>query len=82
MIVFIPGATEGGPYITKLRTWLHGVWGDEIYIPSSVSTKYGYKPNETLEQRYIRLALEIKQFNHDELIIITHSLGALETPFF
>ena len=81
MIVFIPGATGGGPYITKLRLWLHTIFSENILILSSVSTKYGFKPNESLNQRYQRLSAEIRLGINKELVIISHSLGVLEIPY-
>ena len=78
-IVILPGATGGGRYITVLRDAFHKQFGENVWIPSSVSTPEGFLVNENLGQRYDRLGKYIDQKIVDKnLILIGHSLGAIE----
>jgi hypothetical protein len=78
--VFLPGGTAGGEYITPIRDYLHTNFGDQVFVPSSISHYASLKKGESLETHYENLGHEIGLRAKDKNIhIIAHSLGGLES---
>jgi len=78
--VFFPGGTGGGEYLTAIRDYLHTNYGDQVFVPSSISHKNSLKRGENLEIHYKNLGHEIEVRAKDRNIhIVAHSLGGFES---
>lgn len=77
--VFIPGLTGGGIYNTVLRERLHDAFGNNVLVPSSISTPEGMKSESMGAGYYERLAKDVLgKSGGSQLILVGHSLGSLE----
>lgn len=78
--VYIPGITGGGKNITAIREYLHGRYGDNVYIPSSISHETGLKKGEkNSDEHYKNLVTEVtKRADKKDITVVAHSLGGFE----
>lgn len=77
--VFLPGATGGGKGITSIRDHLHEKYGEDVFIPSSISSRESVKKGENIDSHYTALAQEIfNRSNGRNVEIIAHSFGGFE----
>lgn len=77
--VFIPGLTGGGRLITAIRDSLHTMYGEDVYVPSSILSREGHRRGEGLRGRYQRLAGEIAgRAQGRDIDFTVHSSGGHE----
>lgn len=78
--VFLPGLTGGGTYNTSLRESLHSAFGEDVYVPSSISTRESLNKDAAgIEAHYRQVAHEIGvRAGNKKIEFVAHSLGGYE----
>ncbi|MCR4329180.1 MAG: hypothetical protein NUV65_01385 [Candidatus Roizmanbacteria bacterium] len=78
--VFLPGFSGGGRSLTAIRSHLHTEFGNNVFVPSSISTNVSVKAGEVDLTDHSRvLGHTIATGAHNTNIhIVAHSLGSVE----
>lgn len=75
--VFLPGASGGGRGLTALRDFF-----SDAFVPSSVSSREGFRKGENLSVRYKNIASHIAEnAGVNDVAIAVHSMGGWEFPY-